>query len=117
MKTTARHFKIFKEEFTKWQEKLGLLEWRVDFWHTHLEDSYSTMRSNTVAKVAEVHLCTDWGEDNILSDKAIRETALHEAAHLLGADMYGLGCSRFTSKDALLMAYEAQTIRLEKVLK
>jgi len=116
LKTTARHFKIFKTEFTVWQEKLGLLESRVDFWQTYLEDSYSTLVPNSVAKVASAFLCTDWGEDNILSDKAIRDTAKHEAIHLLGADMFTLGCSRFTTRDDLMMAYEAQTRRLEKML-
>lgn len=116
MKTTAKDFEIFKEEFTRLQMEYGLHEWRIDFFHTEVEDGYARLTPFYVSRVASVLLSVDWSDDNEVTESGLRESAKHEACHLLGVDVYTLALARFVTQDEIMTAYETQTRRLEKLL-
>jgi hypothetical protein len=123
IETTEEHFNIFKEEFLKWQNKLGLTEWRVDFAHANSENHYSHLHYRDVSgRFVGANLSKQWPskeEDEFareVNEEWMRFCGKHEALHLLNIELYMLALARFSSKDRIDAAEESIVRRLEKIL-
>lgn len=117
MKTTKAHFEYFKSEVLRQAERLGVTDYRIDFVHTPI-DAFARFHVLATQKVVTFEFCTDWYTDSRPLNKAsIAKTALHEAIHLVLADIVAIGNSRFITLDESRTAEEATVRRLQRVLK
>lgn len=94
MKTTKKHFKLFKRESKKWIKILGLQGWEVRFKHTPDvgDGNFADARTNSTNRAARLRLNTNWPEGHKLTSKEIRKTAFHEVCHIV-MDLVG-SCAR-----------------------
>jgi len=86
--TTSKDFQLFSKEIKKWQIKLGLLDWRIDLFHLDAEEFVSRGWTNIKDGnfIASIGLAVNWGEDTV-TNKTLKETAIHEILHVLLADL------------------------------
>ena len=109
MKTTKKDFERFKGAFRWWQERLGLTDYRTDFFHGGLEPHEAgyceTDIENCVAKVSFAPAC----------DNVPEKTGRHEALELLLAELWILGQYRWVRRDELEAARHRVIRRLENV--
>ena len=117
MKTSKAYFERFKAEFLKWQKELGLMQYRIDFFHEKLKDSYAQIIVHELDKTARVSLTTDFGKFDATKDTGPESHARHEVLHLLTNRLRWLGCCRYIGDDDLAEEWEAVVVRLDKVLK
>lgn len=117
MKTSQAYFNKFKKEFLYWQEKLGLTQYSVSFFHEKLEREYAKINIDEMAKVADVFLTTEFGKRSAQADEGPETNAKHEALHLLTHRIHWLGRTRYIESNDLDEEWEAIVVRLEKVLK
>lgn len=101
-KTTKRHFEVFKKEANLWIGRLGLQEWRIDFFHGDNKsippDSCRAWFDADVGGiVGMLGLSPDWGED-LINENRVRQSAMHEVFHLLFAQMSWLAGYRYSPK-------------------
>lgn len=112
MKTTKKEFEEFKEEFIKYQEKFGLLDWKVSFEHTSLYgDRFAEIQSCLDGRVSVVRFNTK----NPCKCNP-KESAKHEAIHLLLATLSILGGYRYITSLQKEEAEEGIVRTLEKLL-
>ena len=119
MKTTKRHFKLFKKECQKWIDVFELNNWKVNFERGGTNtDAYSTIRTKIGGYVATISFAEDWymgGVDNI--KESIQETAKHEMIHLLLARFSNYAESKHFTTGDLLEAEEELVRKLTKIIK
>lgn len=109
-RTSKKDFETFKREFTRWQERLGLTEWRVRFHHERIDESMAAyIRADLEGRLVSVFL-------GFRIDHTIEEVARHEALELLVADMDNLASYRFVRHDEIEMARHSVIRRLERLL-
>ena len=118
MKTSKKHFELFKSEFLYWIDIWKLDEWKIYFIHEQLPDSYACISKNVTAMNVRVSFCTKWFDEGVrsLTADAIKETAKHEAIHLLLGRLSAYGSSRIVSSDELTESEEALVRKLQKLL-
>ena len=92
MKTTKKHFKIFKRECKKWIKFFSLTDYEIHFAHSDENVGDGNMANcyrSSNSRIARLSLCQTWGEDFIceLNDENIRLSAFEEVCHVL---LYGL---------------------------
>ncbi|KKN32530.1 hypothetical protein LCGC14_0812950 [marine sediment metagenome] len=80
VKTTKKHFGVFKAEANKWIRNFGLTDWNVCFSHTKLEGIKARCEYNLVGRVATLSLSTTYTDSIIDYDI---ESAFHEVCELL----------------------------------
>ena len=114
METSKAYYESFKAEFLKWQKELGLMQYRIDFFHEKLEDDFAIVTVNELAKTAYVILATEIDDD---TDGGAEDHGKHEAIHLLTNRLRYLGGCRYVNGSDLDEEWEAVTRRLEKVFK
>jgi len=83
MRTSKAYFNRFKKEFVRWQQLLGLTQYRIDFFHEKLEHSYAQITVRQLEKAARVSLSTEISEDSAAVDEGPESSARHEVLHLL----------------------------------
>lgn len=112
MKTTQKHFELFKSECRKWIDLLELNNFETCFSHRKIDsECYAECHSNASDYVATITLNTFWdGEIRKLNDEEIRITARHEAIHLLLSRLSGCGHDRDSSHNDIREA-EEETVR------
>jgi len=99
--TTAKHFKIFKEEAELWISRLGLVDWSVYFSHVKDHpDALASMTANIPNRGVTINLSTDWSGEEI-SVAQLKETAFHEVFELVLARLSYLGECRFLSDEEI----------------
>lgn len=83
-KTTAKDYRLFKDECRKWQQRLGLMSWELFFEHKDIEDRAQCEANGLAARMACLRLATEWEDawDNKLTTDAIKKLALHEMLEL-----------------------------------
>lgn len=87
MKTTPKHFALFKKECQYWIDKFGLKEWDIAFQQMNLEsnDPDSVTGAQCVAdlknRVSAIVLQADW--DIKVTNRMVKQMAFHEVCHLL----------------------------------
>lgn len=117
MKTTAKEFERFKKSFKYWQEKLGLHEYRIDFFHKQLKDNYAQIMTSEIGKTATVCLTTKLDSEDVKCWGGPEVTGKHEAIHLLVRRLTWLARSRHCSENDIDEEDEKIVRRLEDVLK
>ena len=85
MKTTKKHFEIFKKEVEKWIKNFGLFDWEIQVEHGNISnnDNSAECQYNIMAKNAVLRLNTNFTETQPFTDKDVRAAAFHEVAELL----------------------------------
>ena len=119
MKTTNKHFQIFKEECQKWIDKFGLSGWEVSFVHqTYSENTYATCFTALVGMRATIYFTDKWdNEIRKISPETIKQSAKHEAIHLLLARLSDNGRARYINELEMNEAEEELVRKLEKIIK
>ena len=117
MKTSRAYFEKFKTEFLHWQKELGLMQYRIDFFHEKLDRNYSEIYVRELEKAARVSLSTEINKDSAKIDKGPEIHAKHEAIHLLLHRLMFLGGCRYIETTDLNEEWESIVVRLDKVLK
>jgi hypothetical protein len=79
MRDIKKSFEIFKEEFILWQKYFGLIYWRIDFSIAPLKESKADIKTDCESYTAEVR----FNKGNRDDEELVRQTAKHEAIHLL----------------------------------
>jgi len=99
MKTTAKHFKIFKAECEKWINRFGLFNWEVGYYHK--EDGDTSTFSWTVyrysGRAVDVCLNRTWQDRPYNMEYELRLSAFHEVCEILLYPLRYLGECRFLS--------------------
>lgn len=124
MKTTSKHFKIFKKECQYWVDKLGLKDWEIVYSHQSVnDDSKGNFWVSLENKNANINLEPDWGnyydpptftKEGII--KEVKRTAFHEVAEVMLARLNVLGISRFVREGELVEATHDVIRRLENLV-
>lgn len=94
-----------------------MTQYRIDFFHEELKNSFAQIAVFEKDKTARVSLCTELGKDDFKADMGPESHARHEALHLLTNRLRWLGNSRFIAEGDLEEEWEAVVVRLDKVLK
>ena len=115
-KVTKAYFNRFKKAFLYWQERLGLAQYSVAFFHESLDKEYAKISVEENSKTANVYLCTELTGRDIEADEGPEVYAKHEALHLLTSRLRWLGEARYIQPSDIPEEWEALVVRLEKVL-
>jgi len=116
MKTSKEYFERFKKEFLYWQTELGLMQYRIVFFHIPLKENYAEIIVEEIDKIAKVSLSTDLDKIDLQNDPGPEAHGKHEAIHLLTNRLFWLGDCRYIATTDLNEEWEAIVRRLEKVL-
>jgi len=92
MKTTKKHFELFKKEGRKWLREFGLLDWETFFDHEDI-DARAEFNANVEYRTVVFTLSAHWKNVRI-SSWLIKKAAFHEVAELLLVDIRILAESR-----------------------
>ena len=115
-KTTAKDFKLFKQECQKWIDYLGLKDWYIVYEQAGEDiEAKADITYNTTDGVARIRLAKEW-DDTDHNDQSIRRTAFHEICELLISKMYTYGKDRFCSDLELKTASHEIIRTLENTL-
>lgn len=115
MKTTPKHFQLFKAECKKWIKAWGITDWKAFYSHEIIQEKDTNAQIVFYTgdeKAATIRL----GKGIEAEDKireAVRRSAFHETGHLLLADLETLALRRFTTKIEIDTAIHAVIHRLE----
>ena len=115
MKTSKEDFKIFKDEFIKWQKRLGLQGYEIRFEVAKDDANYASIAIAERSKTALVTFSKFIKErDKPWHDP--KAHAKHEVIHLLLHRLVYLGQERYTISGEILQEWEKLVVILEKVL-
>ncbi len=92
-KTTAKHFKIYKEHAKKWIKYFGLMDWEFVFQHQKFtdraEDWLAANSSGTRAKQATISLNKNWfGDEPTVIN--LQRCAFHEVFETMTSELRNL---------------------------
>jgi len=119
MKTTNKHFKLFKKECHKWVDRFQLNNYDIAFEHKKLNDAHARCiidneYDSTIALTSDIPTCFDY---NMSMDDYIKHLAKHEVIHVLLGRVMNTGNSRYITKAEILEAEEELVRKLEKIIK
>ena len=86
MKTTPKHFQLFKKECAEWIDAFGLYDWSITYEHgsggeVRDRNVIGWVEADVLNRVGVINLSTDWMERP--TNRAVRKVALHEVLELL----------------------------------
>ncbi|MCJ7458357.1 MAG: hypothetical protein MUP17_05140 [candidate division Zixibacteria bacterium] len=110
-----KDFALFQSEFKKWQKLFGLTGYKVYFKYEPLDSSYASISVNQDSMVATVRLNSKVS-DEARPYKDVKESAKHEAIHLLIGKLEEYGHYRYSSKHEIDEASEELTVKLESLI-
>ena len=111
-----KDFELFQREFKKWQQRFGLIGYKVYFKYESIEKSFASISVNQGEMVATVRLNSNL-PDKDEPHKGIKRSAKHEALHLLVARLEQNGHYRYSSENEIYEATEELVFRLEELIK
>jgi hypothetical protein len=120
LRTTAKHFALFKREASECLEKWGINDLHIYFHHGK-RNARATFSGDNVKRVATITLSLDWEKwepDDVrpsITDEDIRVVARHECVHALLLPIAALPGS-FCTEAETEMAEEAVVQRLLRIL-
>ncbi|KKN00160.1 hypothetical protein LCGC14_1140540 [marine sediment metagenome] len=114
-KTTNKDFELFQREFKRWQKLFGLTGYQVYFKFEESERQFASIAINQGDMVVTVRLNSK-PSDVDKPHKNIKQSAKHEALHLLVGRVDQNGRYRFTSENEMYEAIEELVHRLEGLL-
>ena len=110
MTKEEKRFKLFKETCRHWQEKLGLIEYELNFDHTKLDGNRAEIDINQLGKCVTVTLNNKLQKGD---DLDVRHLARHEMFHLLICRLTWLGRSRCIMIEDIIEADETIVKKLD----
>lgn len=113
-KTTRKDFEVFKAEFVRRQERLGLTDWRVCFEHGKANDCYAELFVNSEGRIATVVFGDECEGDALIGFDPVA-AGRHEAFEPLLSKMKEIARARNFRESDLDEATHAVIRRLEKV--
>ena len=121
MKTTSKHFLIFKQEYEKWIEIYGLKDGEIVFAHSDEkvgEGNTAHCNRNYFNRIARLSLCETWPDDSMaeLSDENVRLAAFEETCHPFLYILSACAYARFIMEDEIGAAEHAIIRTLQNVL-
>ena len=96
-KTTKDDFTTFCHECTFWLEKLGLLNYEIDFRHAKIEN-LAMCAYDDQGRQATLTLGVDWGAENPITEETVRHAAFHEVWELFFGRVRNM-CNDFHAAD------------------
>jgi len=110
-----KDFELFQKTFTKYQQRFGLIGYKVYFHYEPIDDSFANISIN------QEEMCVTARLNSNLPDKTkphrdINLCAKHEALHLLVGRLESLARSRFTNAGEIYEAGEELVRRLENLV-
>lgn len=107
MKTTNKHFEIFKKEVKKWMNEFKIGGWEVYFKiNEEDKESLSGCSWNLKGKVCTFELNRNWPEGDKVDNNNIKKSALHEVLHLVIAKITTMAVRRYVNRDQVEEAEE-----------
>lgn len=110
-----KDFALFQKEFKKWQKLFGLTGYKVYFKYEPDDGYFASLTVNQGNMVATVRLNSKL-PDKDKAFKDIKQSAKHEAIHLLVARLERNGRYRFSSENEIYEATEELVFRLENLI-
>ena len=98
MKTTQKHFKLFKKECKKWIKTFGLLNWEVDFIHRLSDEGIASTKYLYDNKWCEISLNKNWVNTKP-TNYEIKRSSFHEAMELFLVSIRTIAESRYIKED------------------
>jgi len=121
MKTTKKHFELFKSEVRKWANIFDLNKYGIAFEWKELESADARMIADENSCTATIALNKNVGFEGFNYDitftEKIKELAEHESIHLLLCNLSEKAHLRFMDRDSLIEAEEAVVRKLTKIIK
>ena len=116
MKTPKEDYQKFVKECKRLQVKLGLIDWRLDFFHSSDHpDSYASIGMDLESSIAAVHFNTEIEEElNLYSPK---RHAQHEMAHLLIGRLSEMAKARYITEEVIDTEVERIVHVLQELIK
>lgn len=115
MRKEDKQFEQFKKWFTYYQNMFGLNGYKVYFKYEDRGDCFASLITNQEDMVATVYLNSDMTED-AKPFFNVRESAKHEALHLLLARYSDVAHYRYTTKTDIYETEEELVRRLETLI-
>ncbi len=115
-KTTKADFNYFVTCCEAYMAAWGITEWKVYFEHYDIGDAKAICLAELLAMRVTFKLNTDWGENDPVTRRELKDAAKHEVIHNLLSPIDTLGRSRYVSKDELDQGSHAVVQRLMKLL-
>lgn len=116
MKTTQKHFQIFRDEILRLIDLLGFKDFRIDIEMEDYKDDTSLARifTDCASRSATFQINAKRPKDSLTDEELIR-SARHEIGHLFTADLRNLAYSRFLDDSEIEQACESFARRFEKL--
>ena len=115
LKTTKKHFEIFKSACLKYFKEWQLDDWDVYFEHVDLKDSRAHINITHNARMVEISLSTTW-DDSLVDKKSLEAVAKHEVLHALLGPITTLTRSRCVTSDEIVHGEHMVLMKLMKLL-
>ena len=115
-KTTKKHFELFKREVYKWQDALGLKDWRISFQHVNDEECYGGLAYTDkpqLNRTITFALTKDWDDSPIIA--GIKRAAFHETCELRLLELRIAALDRSSTKEDIDAKVHAVIRRLENI--
>jgi len=113
MKKENKDFTLFKKTFEHYQKLFGLGGYKVYFKYEPLEGCYASISTNQEDMVTTVSLDSS---DKDKKFRNVKQSAKHEALHLLLHRIEDIGENRFARKGELYEACEEAVHKLENLI-
>ena len=118
MKTTTKHFELFKDECRYWQKEFELSHVRLDFFFKDINNDLANCAFYTNDQIAEITLnIKSDKDDNTTVEKIIKRSAKHEMIEVLIGELRSLVSSPYVTRDEMFAANHRLVGRLEKLIK
>ena len=113
--TTKTQFREFCRTALEYQQKLGLMDWKLFFEHSPLDDSYAQIDANWDGHIATITMSSQI-KDHAVSGFVPASSAKHEMIHLLLYRYHYHAQCRYIRNEELCDDWEALTRTLENLL-
>lgn len=108
-----KDFDLFKKIFLEYQQAFGVIGYKVYFKYEPLDGSFADITINQNDMVATVRLDSARTHPE---DRDIRQSAKHEALHLMLFHLESLSINRFVREDEIYEATEELVFKLEGLI-
>lgn len=80
--TDAKDLDFFRQEVSYWQEKLGMLDWRIVVIDKPTSNMAMVEKLDLESRTAKIRFGSSFGKHELVSPDTISSTALHEVLHV-----------------------------------
>jgi len=114
VRTTKDHFERFVDCCKHFISEWGLTDWDVRYTHKTDPQNMATCIVDADSHIAVINMSRSW---NSIDDHLVRETAMHEVAHILYGDMICAAVNRYLTEQELTRAMEVTANRIVSLVR